>query len=63
MARFYDSIHESDLSRIEGLLKTGGIEYSMKILDIEHPMKEIEVAEEDVQAAEWIICNASTTDN
>lgn len=58
MARFYDSANESDLKRIEELLKKGGIEYSLRPLkDTMVLMQEIDVAEEDLAAAERILYN------
>ena len=56
MARFYDSMNELDLMRVEDLLKKGGIEYSLKILGNGERLKEIQVAEEDLEAAEEILC-------
>jgi len=55
MARFYDSVNDSDLSRVEDLLKKGGIEYSLQILGEGARLKEIQVAEEDLAAAEEIL--------
>jgi hypothetical protein len=56
MARFYDTVNDSDLMRIESLLKNGGIVYSLRILGGGTPlMREIEVAEEDLAAAESIL--------
>jgi hypothetical protein len=55
MARFYDSIRDSELLRMENLLRRGGVEYSLQILDEEPRIKEINVAEEDMQAAERIV--------
>lgn len=56
MARFYDSANDSDLMRVEGLLKNGGIEYSLRVLGGESPLlKEIQVAEEDLADAENIL--------
>lgn len=55
MARFYDSMNDSDLSRVEGLLNSGGIEYSLRILGDGSELKEILVAEEDLVCAEWLL--------
>jgi hypothetical protein len=56
MARFYDSVNDSDLMRVEGLLKNGGIAYSLRVLGGgTTSMKEIEIAEEDLAAAESIL--------
>jgi deoxyxylulose-5-phosphate synthase len=52
MARFYASVSDSDLSRVEDLLKRGCIEYSLQILGDGARLKEIRVAEEDPEAAE-----------
>ena len=56
MARFYDAISDSDTSRITDLLKEGGIEYSIQILGDGVHLKEILVAEEDLAAAEELLC-------
>jgi hypothetical protein len=55
MARFYDSVNDSDLSRVERLLKLGGIEYSLQILGDGALLKEIQVAEEDLAEAERVL--------
>lgn len=56
MARFYDSVNDAYLMRVEGLLKNGGIVYSLRVLAGDLPtMKEIEVAEEDLAAAEGLL--------
>lgn len=58
MARFYDSANESDLKRVEGLLRKGGIVYTLRALAGDVAMlKEIDVAEEDMAVAERILCN------
>lgn len=58
MARFYDSVNESDLKQVEGLLKKGGIVYTLRALKGDVAlMQEIEVAEEDMDAAERLLCN------
>jgi hypothetical protein len=56
MARFYDAISDSDASRVTDLLKEGGIEYSVQILGDGAHLKEILVAEEDLAAAERLLC-------
>ncbi|MBK5273534.1 MAG: hypothetical protein JJE30_00585 [Desulfuromonadales bacterium] len=56
MARFYDCVSDSDLSRVEGLLNSGGIEYSLRILEGGSALKEILVAEEDLACAEGLLC-------
>ena len=55
MARFYDTTNESDLARVEGVLRRGGIEYSFCESRGEPPMKEILVAEEDMARAEELL--------
>jgi hypothetical protein len=55
MARFYDSVNDADLKRVEGLLKKGGIVYTLRVLGNDKAMKEIQVAEEDLADAEWIL--------
>lgn len=56
MARFYDAMSDSDASRVTDLLKEGGIEYSLQILGEGAQVKEIMVAEEDLAAAERLLC-------
>lgn len=64
MARFYDTVNDSDLMRVEGLLKNGGIEYTLRVLGKESPlMKEIMVAEEDFAAAEYVLYGKSFANN
>lgn len=55
MARFYDTVNDSDLELVEGLLKKGGIVYTLRILGDDTPLKEIQVAEEDLADAERIL--------
>lgn len=55
MARFYDTVNDLDLERVEGLLKKGGIVYTLRILGDDTPLKEIQVAEEDLADAERIL--------
>jgi hypothetical protein len=55
MASFYDTVNDSDLKRIEGLLKKGGIEYTLRGIGADTALKEIQVAEEDLAAAEEIL--------
>jgi len=59
MARFYDSARDSDLRWVENLLKRGGIEYSLRILDDKTALKEIQVAEEDLAVAECLLSNCA----
>ena len=64
MARFYDTVNYSDLRRVEGLLKKGGIVYTMRELGGDSTrMREIQVAEEDLAAAERVLCGTSCPDN
>ena len=59
MASFYDSVHDSDLSRVEGLLRKGGIGYTLRAVGKGTTLKEIQVSEEDLADAERILCNSS----
>lgn len=64
MARFFDTGNNSDLAKVEGLLKKGGIVYTLRVLgDDSAKIKEIQVAEEDLAAAEKILYGSSYTDN
>lgn len=64
MARFYDTVHKSELTRVEGLLKKGGIVYTLRVLgDHSARIREIQVAEEDLAAAEKILYGSSYTNN
>ena len=64
MARVYDTVNDSDLMRVEGLLKNGGIAYSLRVLGGDTTlMKEIEIAEEDMAAAESILYGKYYPDN
>jgi hypothetical protein len=60
MARFYDPKDESDLSRVEALLKQGAIEYFLT----SEPEAgigplQVQVAEEDLPAAEELLLKAA----
>jgi len=55
MASFYDTVNDSDLLRVEGLLKRGGIVYTLRTLGSGTALKEIQVAEEDLADAERIL--------
>ena len=55
MASFYDTVNDSDLQRVEGLLKRGGIVYTLRTLGSGTALKEIQVAEEDLADAERIL--------
>jgi hypothetical protein len=56
-------VDDSDLIRVEGLLKKGGIEYSLQIVGDGARLQEIQVAEEDLAAAEEILCNPPHANN
>ncbi|TWJ26428.1 putative signal transducing protein [Geobacter argillaceus] len=55
MARFYDTVNESDLARVEGVLRRGGIEYFCRDSRVEPALKEIQVAEEDLARAQELL--------
>lgn len=55
MARFYDPKDETDLARVESILKGGAIEYFLREGGINPPGKEIHVAEEDIPRAEELL--------
>ena len=63
MARFYDSVDNADIKRVEGLLKKGGIVYTLHALEDDSMIKEIQVAEEDLAAAEKIMYGTSHPNN
>jgi hypothetical protein len=63
MASFYDTVNDSDLKRIEGLLKKGGIEYTLRAFGKDTALKEIQVAEEDLADAEMILNNSTHANN
>jgi len=54
MVRFYDSKNETDQSRVEALLRSRGIEYSVSL---KSGGGEILVAEEDLPFAEELLCS------
>jgi hypothetical protein len=54
MMRFYDAKDAADLARVEGILKKGGIEYSLAAAT-GGTAQEIQVAEEDVPRAQELI--------
>ncbi|OGU00398.1 MAG: hypothetical protein A2X80_11400 [Geobacteraceae bacterium GWB2_52_12] len=63
MARFYDSANDADLMRVEGLLNKKGIVYSLRVLGEGSTLiREIQVAEEDLDAAEMVVCGNSQAD-
>ena len=55
MARFYDTTNNADLDGVESILKSGGVEYSLRVLGDEASFKEIDVAEEDQFYADWLL--------
>ena len=59
MARFYDTVNDSDLERVEGLLKKSGIVFTSRILGADSALKEIQVAEEDFASAERVLYGKS----
>jgi len=59
MASFYDTVHDSELRRIEGLLKKGGIVYTLRVIGTDTTLKEIQVAEEDLADAERIVFSST----
>ncbi|MDD2542626.1 MAG: hypothetical protein PHH28_16530 [Desulfuromonadaceae bacterium] len=64
MARFYDATNSSDLERVEGLLKKNGIVYTLRVFEDDMALlKEIQVAEEDLNAAEKAVEGKSCRDN
>ncbi|MDO9309185.1 MAG: hypothetical protein Q7V04_09000 [Deltaproteobacteria bacterium] len=63
MARFYDTVSDVDLSRVEDLLDKVGIEYSLRILGEGNLVKEIMVAEEDLSAAEAALYGRTEANN
>jgi len=63
MARFYDSMNDAELLRIEGLLKKNGIVYTLKVLGEGSTLKEIQVAEEDLTNAERALYGPSSPED
>lgn len=55
MVRFYDAKDESDLARVEAVLRKGGIEYFLSEVQSGSIAREIQVAEEDVPKAEELL--------
>ncbi len=61
MVFFYEAKDEHDLSRVERILRQGGIEYFLRDEPLEElGPKQIHVAEEDVPAAEALLLKAET---
>ncbi len=52
---FYDSVNDSDLKRVEGLLGKCGVVYTLRAIKGDTALKEIQVAEEDLADAERIL--------
>ena len=63
MARFYDTANNSDLMRVESILKKGGIVYTLRTLEDGSALKEILVAEEDLADAERILLSAAAANS
>jgi hypothetical protein len=63
MASFYDTVQDSELKRVEGLLKKGGIAYTLRAIDKATSLNEIQVAEEDLADAERILCSSTHGNN
>lgn len=63
MASFYDTVHDSDLKRVEELLKKGGIGYTVRSIGAATAMKEFQVAEEDLAEAERVLYNSARGNN
>lgn len=55
MVKFYDAKSETELARVEAVLKQGGVEYCVTGLAKEDVSGEIEVAEEDLPRAEELL--------
>ena len=61
MTHFYDPRDQADLERVEKILRTGGIEYSLQA-EKEKGIGpyQINVAEEDIPQAEKLLTQASS---
>ena len=56
MARFYDPKNDRELSRIEAILRHGGIEYSLRSETVRGlGSMQVYVAEEDIPRAEKLL--------
>jgi hypothetical protein len=53
--KFYDAKDEADLTRVESILKKGGIEYFLAAAPGGGLAREIEVAEEDIPKAQELL--------
>ncbi|HEY5975341.1 MAG TPA: hypothetical protein VIU41_11405 [Geobacteraceae bacterium] len=51
MAKFYDTRDAGDLTRVEAILRHGGIEYAVRSSGLPDGFTEIHVAEEDLAYA------------
>ena len=60
MVRFYNARNETDLARVEAILKKGGIEFFRMQGAAGSPGLEIEVAEEDIPMAEELVLSSAT---
>jgi hypothetical protein len=63
VASFYDTVNDSDLKRVEGLLIKSGIAYNLRAIGKETGLKEIQVAEEDLADAESILSSVPHSNN
>jgi len=55
MARFYDTLDNKELERVENILTSGGIGFSVQTARKGPPINEILVAEEDLVYAELLL--------
>ena len=55
MARFYDTLDSKELERVENILASGGIGFTVQASRKGPPVKEILVAEEDLVYAELLL--------
>ena len=60
MARFYDTVNNADLNRVEAIMKRGGIEFSIREWGDDPSFKEIDVSEEDRTYAEWLLSSPTS---
>jgi len=57
MARFYDTLDSKELEKVENILASGGIGFTVQTARKGPPVKEILVAEEDMVYAEMLLSN------
>jgi hypothetical protein len=57
MARFYDTLDNKELERVENILTSGGIGFTIQTARKGPPVNEILVAEEDLLYAELLLSN------